>query len=264
MIPAVLSIAGSDASGGAGIQADIKTIASHKLYAETVITALTAQNTTGVAGVLPIEPAFIRAQMDSVFADIRPDAVKIGMVPTSDAAQAIADGLVAADAEHVVLDPVMVATSGATLADSPAVAGIVAHLLPLAEIVTPNIPEAQVLAGREIATREDREEAARAIQGKMRAGAWVLVKGGHASDTADDLLLTEHGRCVWLPHKLIDTPNTHGTGCTLSSAIACGLAAGFDVQASVSKAKQYVTGALECDLGMGRGAGPIDHMWQYR
>lgn len=264
MIPAVLSIAGSDSSGGAGIQADIKTIASHKLYAETVITALTAQNTLGVQGVLPVEAAFIGAQMDSVFADIRPDAVKIGMVPTPEAAEAIAVGLEKAQAAHVVLDPVMVATSGATLADSPAVEAIVAHLLPLAEIVTPNIPEAEVLAGASIATREDRETAARAIQDKMQAGKWVLIKGGHAADTADDLLLTEHGRCVWLHHKLIDTPNTHGTGCTLSSAIACGLASGFDVQASVSKAKQYVTGALECDPGMGRGCGPLDHMWEYR
>lgn len=264
MIPAVLSIAGSDSSGGAGIQADIKTIASRKLYAETVITALTAQNTTGVQGVLPVDPAFIRAQMESVFADIRPDAVKIGMVPTAEAAAAIAEGLVEEGAAHVVLDPVMVATSGATLADSPAVAGIVAHLLPLAEIVTPNIPEAEVLAGFPIATADDREAAARSIQEKMRAGKWVLIKGGHGADAADDLLLTEHGRCVWLRHKLIDTPNTHGTGCTLSSAIACGLASGFDVQASVSKAKQYVTGALECDPGMGRGCGPLDHMWEYR
>lgn len=258
---AVLSIAGSDSSGGAGIQADIKTIAAHKLYAETVITALTAQNTTGVYGVVEIDPAFVAQQIDVVFDDIRPRAVKIGMVSSAAIIEAIADRLVANAAENIVLDPVMVATSGARLIDDGAVAALMDKLLPLADIVTPNIPEAEVLCGRAISTEDDMEAAAKQLVGKT-SGA-VLVKGGHGTERADDVLVTEHGRVVWLRHKRIETENTHGTGCTLSSAIACGLAQDFDMQASVSKAKNYVTGALQYGLSLGRGNGPLNHMWDY-
>lgn len=256
---AVLSIAGSDSSGGAGIQADIKTIAAHRLYAETVITALTAQNTTGVYGVVEIDPAFVAQQIDVVFDDIRPDAVKIGMVSSAAIVEAIADGLAANKAKNIVLDPVMVATSGARLIDGGAASALMEKLLPLADIVTPNIPEAEVLCGRSISSEEDMEAAAKELAEKT-SGA-VLVKGGHGAARADDVLVTEHGRVVWLRHKLIETENTHGTGCTLSSAIACGLAQGFDMQASVQKAKHYVTGALQYGLNLGHGNGPLNHMW---
>ncbi|ACU94631.1 phosphomethylpyrimidine kinase [Cryptobacterium curtum DSM 15641] len=264
MIPAVLSIAGSDSSGGAGIQADIKTITAQRLYAETVITALTAQNTLGVTAVQNATPEFVLQQIDTVFDDIRPDAVKIGMVSSAEIAHAIASGLTRVKASNIVLDPVMVATSGAALLADDAVQVLIDELLPLADIVTPNIPEAQVLSGIEITSAADMLAAAQAIQRKMNQGKWVLVKGGHLDDGANDLLLTEHGREVWLHHRRIDTPNTHGTGCTLSSAIACGLAQGFDMQAAVSKAKQYLSGALENNPNMGKGTGPLDHMWEYR
>ncbi len=264
MIPAVLSIAGSDSSGGAGIQADIKTITAQRLYAETVITALTAQNTLGVTAVQNATPEFVLQQIDTVFDDIRPDAVKIGMVSSAEIAHAIASGLTRVKASNIVLDPVMVATSGAALLADDAVQVLIDELLPLADIVTPNIPEAQVLSGIEITSAADMLVAAQAIQRKMNQGKWVLVKGGHLDDGANDLLLTEHGREVWLHHRRIDTPNTHGTGCTLSSAIACGLAQGFDMQAAVSKAKQYLSGALENNPNMGKGTGPLDHMWEYR
>lgn len=258
---AVLSIAGSDSSGGAGIQADIKTIAAHKLFAETVITALTAQNTKGVFGVLEIDPAFVTQQIDVVFDDIRPDAVKIGMVSSSGIIKAIAERLTANNAKNIVVDPVMVATSGARLIDDDALEALKQKLIPLADIVTPNIPEAEVLCGHAIANDEDMEAAAKEIAA-MTKGA-VLVKGGHGNKRADDVLVTEHGRIVWLRHKRIETDNTHGTGCTLSSAIACGLAQDFEMQAAVSKAKGYVTGALQNGLDLGQGSGPLNHMWDY-
>jgi hydroxymethylpyrimidine/phosphomethylpyrimidine kinase len=261
-IPAVLSIAGSDSSGGAGIQADIKTITAHQLFAETAITALTDQNTTGVYGVVETEPAFVSAQIETVFDDIRPDAVKIGMVGSPDVVDAIADSLTKVKARNIVLDPVMVATSGSVLMADAAVDELTSRLLPLADIVTPNIPEAEVLAQVDISNDSTMAYAARTIQEKMGAG-WVLVKGGHLFDSADDLLLTEHGREVWLRQKRIDTPNTHGTGCTLSSAIACGLAQGYEMQASVAKAKAYLVGALEHDHQMGKSNGPLNHMWEY-
>lgn len=258
---AVLSIAGSDSSGGAGIQADIKTIAAHKLYAETAITALTAQNTMGVLGIVEVEPAFVAQQIDAVFGDIRPDAVKVGMVPSAAIIEAVAVRLASHQAENIVVDPVMVATSGARLIDDDAVQALKDTLIPLADIITPNIPEAEVLCGRRIASEEEMERAAKELA-ELTSGA-VLVKGGHGSQRADDVLVTEHGRVVWLRHKLIPTPNTHGTGCTLSSAIACGLAQDFDVQASVSKAKAYVTGALQYGLDLGQGNGPLNHMWDF-
>lgn len=264
-IPAVLSIAGSDSSGGAGIQADIKTIAAHRLFAETAITALTAQNTLGVQGVIETPAEFVAAQIESVFADIVPAAVKIGMIGSPETARTVARVLREVGARNIVLDPVMVATSGSKLMADETVQVLVEELLPLADIVTPNIPEAEVLSGRAIRSHEDLPAAARAIKARMRAeGAWVLVKGGHFEDCADDLLLTEHGREVWLEQRRIATPNTHGTGCTLSSAIACNLADGSEMQAAVSRAKRYLTGALERDPMMGKGSGPLDHMWDFR
>lgn len=256
----VLSIAGSDSSGGAGIQADIKTITAHGLYAETAITAVTAQNTTGVSGIVQMEPAFTVRQIRACFDDIRPDAVKIGMVGTAEMVRAIAGELRRVNAANIVVDPVLVATSGAALADNEVARALIEHLFPIADLVTPNLPEAAVLSGRAVETRADREEAAAAIKAKTKGA--VLVKGGHAEGAADDLLLTESRHPVWLEHARIRTTAGHGTGCTLSSAIACGLACGYDQQAAVSRAKVYVSGALENAPGLGHGVGPLNHMWQ--
>ena len=258
---AVLSIAGSDSSGGAGIQADIKTIAAHKLFAETAVTAITAQNTLGVAGVREVEPAFVAAQIDAVFDDIRPDAVKIGMVSSAAIIEAVAERLAAYGARNVVVDPVMVATSGARLIDEDAVAALRARLLPLADVVTPNIPEAEVLCGFPIADEAAMERAARQLLGMC--GRAALVKGGHGANDANDVLALPNGTVRWFRSPAIDTGNTHGTGCTLSSAIACGLAAGKDIPAAVADAKAYVTGALAAGLDLGRGSGPLDHMWAW-
>ena len=258
---AVLSIAGSDSSGGAGIQADIKTIAAHRLFAETAITALTAQNTLGVTGVLDVDPAFVAKQIDAVFEDIRPAAVKVGMVSSAAIIEAVADALERHAAANIVVDPVMVATSGARLIGDDAIEALKARLLPLADVVTPNMPEAEVLCGFPVNDDASMERAANELSERVQGA--VLVKGGHSAARADDVLVTEHGRVVWLRHKRIETENTHGTGCTLSSAIACGLAQDFDMQASVSKAKNYVTGALQYGLSLGRGNGPLNHMWDY-
>lgn len=259
---AVLSIAGSDSSGGAGIQADIKTIAAHRLFAETAVTALTAQNTTGVTGVLEADPSFVAAQIDAVFEDIPPAAVKIGMVSSAAIIEAIADRLDAHSARNVVVDPVMVATSGARLIGEGAERALVACLLPRAAVATPNMPEAAALAGFPVDDEASMERAGRAI---VAMGARsVLVKGGHRDDTADDVLVTSSGEATWLRGPRIGTPNTHGTGCTLSSAIACGLAQGLPVEEAVRAAKRYVTGALSAGLDLGRGSGPLDHMWEYR
>lgn len=268
----VLTIAGSDSSGGAGVQADIKTIAAHRLFAQSAITALTAQNTTGVYGVEDVPPSFVRQQIDVVFDDIRPDAVKIGMVSSPAIVDAIADGLIENDAENIVVDPVMVATSGSALIADAAVDRLVERLFPLAAVVTPNLDEAQVLCGFVIAAPEDAERAADAIAAKCAnaqglISTAVLVKGGHglgSPDAADDLLRLPDGEKIWLRGRRIDTQNTHGTGCTLSSAIACGLAEGLPVAQAVERAKGYVASALAVDLQLGRGCGPLDHMWAYR
>ena len=264
----VLTIAGSDSSGGAGVQADIKTIEAHGLFATSAITALTAQNTLGVSGVVDVDPSFVIAQIDAVFEDIRPDAVKIGMVSSPDIVRAIAEALGRHGARHVVVDPVMVATSGSALIADGAVRALVDSLFPLAEVVTPNIPEAKVLAGAEITEEADVEPAARSIARLVSGGQSpaVLVKGGHgvtAVGSADDGLLLRDGSFTWLRGDRIETQNTHGTGCTLSSAIACGLACGLDVRDAVVRAKAYVRGALERGLDLGRGSGPLDHMWRY-
>lgn len=256
----VLSIAGSDSGGGAGIQADIKTITVHGMFAMTAVTALTAQNTTGVYDVMDAGPDFVRKQIQCVFDDIRPDAVKIGMVSNSDIISAIGDELVKYKAENVVVDPVMVATSGGCLMKDGAATAMEEILFPLASVITPNIPEAEVLADMKIESREDMLLAAE----KLAAGRdfAVLVKGGHMEDHADDLLWVSGKEPVWLRSPHIDNPNTHGTGCTLSSAIACGLADGLSVEDSVRRAKEFITGAIADGLNLGRGGGPLNHMYR--
>lgn len=261
MIYKVLTIAGSDCSGGAGIQADLKTMAAHKVYGMSAITALTAQNTTGVFGVLEASPEFVAQQIDCVFDDIRPDAVKIGMVSSAAIISTIAARLKAFGAHNVVVDPVMVATSGSRLLDEDATAALRGELLPLGTVITPNIPEAEALCGFAIVDHGDMERAARRLASGL--GGAVLIKGGHLTNCADDLLLSE-GRLVWLNSPRLDNPNTHGTGCTLSSAIACNLAMGRGVEESVRRAKAYVTGALRAGLNLGRGPGPLDHAWAVR
>lgn len=252
----VLTIAGSDCSGGAGIQADIKTITAHKMYAMSAITALTAQNTTGVSAILEATPEFVAQQLDAIFTDIRPDAVKIGMVSNSEIIETIAGKLQEYKAENIVVDPVMVATSGSNLLKNSAAKALIEILMPIARVITPNIPEAEVLSGIKISSRDDMLAAAEII-GKGISGA-VLVKGGHFISDATDLLFKD-GEHKWFAAKRIDNPNTHGTGCTLSSAIACALAAGLGLEESIYSAKRYLSGALSTFLDLGKGSGPLDH-----
>ena len=252
----VLTIAGSDSGGGAGIQADIKTMTMNGVFAASAITALTAQNTTGVQGIYEVTPDFLGRQIDSVFSDLRPEAVKIGMVASSGLIRVIGEKLRQFQPKWVVVDPVMVATSGARLIEEEAVETLCRELFPLADLLTPNVPEAEVLWGRAIKTKEDMEAAAREI-GKRFACA-VLLKGGHAVNDANDLLY-EAGNLRWFFGKRIPNPNTHGTGCTLSSAIAANLAKGFSMEESVERAKAYISGALAAMLDLGAGAGPMAH-----
>ncbi|MDD6503205.1 MAG: bifunctional hydroxymethylpyrimidine kinase/phosphomethylpyrimidine kinase [Oscillospiraceae bacterium] len=251
-----LTIAGSDSSGGAGIQADIKTMTVNGVYAMSAITALTAQNTTGVQGIFEVTPDFLAQQIDSVFTDIRPDAVKIGMVSSVGLIEVIADKLTAYGAQNIVVDPVMVATSGAKLISDDAIDALKARLLPLATVLTPNIPEAEVLSGMAIHTAEDMVTAARAISETYHCA--VLCKGGHQLNDANDLLYRDGGY-RWFNGKRIDNPNTHGTGCTLSSAIASNLAKGLDLDTAVERAKAYISGALAAMLDLGSGSGPMNH-----
>lgn len=251
-----LSIAGSDSSGGAGIQADLKTMTLNGVFAMTAVTALTAQNTTGVRGILESTPEFLAQQIDAVFEDIRPDAVKIGMVSSPALAAVIAERLTFHRARNIVVDPVMVATSGSVLAGDEAVRAIREKLIPLATVITPNIPEAEILSGQRITSEADMESAARAIGESARCA--VLCKGGHQINDANDLLYAD-GKLTWFHGKRIANPNTHGTGCTLSSAIAANLAKGFDLETSVRRAKAYISGALGAMLDLGQGSGPINH-----
>ena len=253
-----LTIAGSDSSGGAGIQADLKTMTANGVYAMSAITALTAQNTTGVTDILESTPRFLSEQLDAIFTDIFPDAVKIGMVSSAELIAVIAAKLKEYKAENIVVDPVMVATSGAKLLRSDAVEALCRELLPLAAVLTPNIPEAEILSGMAITDAAGMEAAARLISEKY--GCAVLCKGGHKVNDADDLLWRE-GAGKWFHGKRIDNPNTHGTGCTLSSAIASNLAKGYDLDASVERAQAYISGALAAMLDLGHGSGPMNHMF---
>ena len=253
-----LTIAGSDSSGGAGIQADIKTMTANGVFAMSAITALTAQNTTGVTDIFETTPHFLAEQLDAVFTDIYPDAVKIGMVSSAELIGTIADKLQEYSASHIVVDPVMVATSGSKLLRDDAVDALTARLLPMAEELTPNIPEAEILSGMSIKNAADMEKAAQTISEKY--GCAVLCKGGHQINDADDLLWRS-GAGKWFRGRRIDNPNTHGTGCTLSSAIASNLAKGYDLDTSVERAKAYISGALAAMLDLGHGSGPMDHMF---
>lgn len=252
-----LTIAGSDSSGGAGIQADIKTMTANSVYAMSAVTALTAQNTTGVTGIMEVTEDFLAEQLDCIFTDIYPDAVKTGMVSSSGLINVICDKLVGYDAKNIVVDPVMVATSGAKLINDDAISTLKNKLLPLATVITPNIPEAKELSGMEIASEDDMVKAAEAICD--RYGCSVLLKGGHSLNDANDLLWQKGMEPVWFYGKRIDNPNTHGTGCTLSSAIASNLAKGYDLTSSVRYAKNYISGALAAMLDLGKGSGPMNH-----
>ncbi len=251
-----LSIAGSDCSGGAGIQADLKTMTMNGVYAMCAITALTAQNTTGVTGIMETTPEFLEKQINAVFDDIRPDAVKIGMVSSSDLIKVIAKRLRFYDAQNIVVDPVMVATSGSELMKSDSVETLINELLPLATVVTPNIPEAEILSSIKINSEDDMLKAAKIIHDTY--GCAVLVKGGHSINDANDMLYKD-GEAHWFYGKRIDNPNTHGTGCTLSSAIAANLAKGYGLEQAVEKAKEYISGALSAMLDLGKGSGPMNH-----
>ncbi len=255
-----LTIAGSDSSGGAGIQADLKTMTANGVYGMSAITALTAQNTTGVIGIMDVTPEFLEKQIDAIFTDIFPDAIKTGMVSSSELIHVIADKLKQYNASNIVVDPVMVATSGAKLISDDAIETLKERLLPLATVITPNIPEAEVLSDMKIESEEDMEKAAKLIFEKF--GCAVLCKGGHQVNDANDLLYSADGP-VWFKGKRIDNPNTHGTGCTLSSAIASNLAKGESLENSVKNAKDYISGALAAMLDLGKGSGPLAHNYKF-
>ena len=251
-----LTIAGSDSSGGAGIQADLKTMTVHGVYGMSVITAMTAQNTTGVRAIQESTPEFLRQQLDAVFEDIYPHAVKIGMVSSGELIRVISDRLRHFGAKNVVVDPVMVATSGSSLMKNDAIRILTGELFPLATLVTPNIPEAQVLSGVTIKTGDDMIRAAKIIGDTCRCA--VLLKGGHSVGDANDLLYAQ-GEFRWFEGRRIENPNTHGTGCTLSSAIASNLALGYPLEEAVEKAKAYLSAALSAMLNLGQGPGPLNH-----
>ena len=257
----VLTIAGSDSCGGAGIQADIKTMTTNGVYAMSAVTALTAQNTTGVLGVYESAPQFLKMQLDAVFQDIFPDAVKVGMVSSSHLIKVIADTLKQYHARNIVVDPVMVSTSGAQLLESDALSALATELFPLARLVTPNIPEAEILSGIPVKSAEDMRSAAKLIGDKV--GCSVLVKGGHRIEDANDVLYAD-GKFYFFEGVRVDNPNTHGTGCTLSSAIASNLAKGYDLANSIRRAKEYITGALRANLDLGEGSGPLNHMFDVK
>lgn len=276
-LPPVLSIAGSDSSGGAGIQADLKTMLANGVFGMTAIAALTAQNTTGVRMVTNTPPDMLAAQIDAVFEDIPPLAVKIGMVSSVELIDVIADRLTFHKATNVVLDPVMVATSGAKLIEDDAIAALTSQLFPLATVITPNMPETQALCdlavtqgaqpinydnGESISTPADMTVAGHLLADHFDCAA--LVKGGHGTQDASDVLVEPNGRVTWFTDHRVDNPNTHGTGCTLSSAIASHLALGEDLPTAVDHAKLYLTGALEAQLDLGHGSGPMDHAWRWR
>lgn len=251
-----MTVAGSDCSGGAGIQADLKTMTMNGVYAMSAITALTAQNTTGVRSISEVTPEFLSDQLDMIFEDIVPDAVKIGMVASGALISVIAEKLIKYGAKNIVVDPVMVSTSGSALIKTEATAILAEKLLPISSLATPNIPEAEILSGMSISNENDMENAAKKIGETY--GCSVLVKGGHNINDANDLLWA-NGKFTWFEGKRIDNPNTHGTGCTLSSAIAANLAKGFPMEESVRRAKEYISAALSAMLDLGSGSGPMNH-----
>lgn len=254
-----LTIAGSDSSGGAGIQADLKTMTALGVYGMSAITALTAQNTTGVQSIFEVTPKFLEDELDSIFTDIFPDSVKIGMVSNADLIRVISKKLREYNAKNIVVDPVMVSTSGSKLMADGAKDALLSELFKVADIITPNIPEAEALTGQSIKSKDDMVEAAKKI-GEFFEG-YILLKGGHSADDSDDLLY-KNSEKIWIKGERIENPNTHGTGCTLSSAIASYLAMGHDVPESVHLAKEFITGAISAKLDLGKGRGPLNHMWK--
>lgn len=259
MKPTALTIAGSDCSGGAGVQADIKTFTAHKTYGMSVITALTAQNTMGVTSILDIPEEMIQSQLEAVFTDIFPNAVKVGMVSVEKTIRCIAEALQKYKPEFVVVDPVMISTSGCRLLSETAIAALKETLLPLATLITPNRPEAEVLCGFPIRSEEDVMKACHAISCLTEAA--ILIKGGHSEKDANDYLYM-NGEIICFSGERIETDNTHGTGCTLSSAITANLAKGYNLETSISLAKRYITGALKRDLKLGKGNGPLNHFYR--
>ena len=261
----VLTIAGSDSGGGAGIQADLKTISAIGCYGMSVITALTAQNTRGVTGIHAVPPAFAAEQMSAVFTDIGADAVKIGMLYSAELIEVVATRLQTYEAKNIVLDPVMVAQSGYKLLKDDAIEAIKKHLMPLADVVTPNIPEAEVLLNRKIQSIEDMHQGARALA--EYGSRSILIKGGHLTenDSTDLLYLPGEDRCVMLKGERVETRNNHGTGCTLSSAIASYLARGHDIETALKKAKSYITQAIKAgaEYAIGQGHGPVHHLFEF-
>lgn len=253
-----LTIAGSDSSGGAGIQADLKTFAAHGVYGMSAITSVTSQNTQGVFGVFDIPTETVASQLDAVFTDIYPDSVKIGMVSSAEIIETIAKKLKQYNAKNIVLDTVMVSTSGHALLQPDAIDALTSFLFPIADVITPNLHEAQILCGFDIRSENDMVKAAQMIFDKY--GVCVLLKGGHLANTSNDLLFD--GTVTWFEGDRIDNPNTHGTGCTLSSAIAANIAMGCDMKTSVKNAKNYITGALLDMLDLGKGSGPLNHMYK--
>ncbi len=258
MMKKILTIAGSDCSGGAGIQADIKTIVAHKMYAMSAITALTAQNTTGVYDVLNVPREFLNKEIHCIMKDIFPDAIKIGMVSSKEIIQEIVERLLEYKAKNIVVDPVMISTSGSRLLSEDAMEALITKLLPIADVITPNIPEAECICGFKILSKENMIKAAEKISKGYKGK--VLIKGGHLENCADDLLY-KNGKITWYHEEKIDNSNTHGTGCTLSSSIACNLAAGYGIDESILRAKKYITGALRDNLNLGKGNGPLNHCW---
>ncbi len=256
----VLTIAGSDSIGGAGIQADIKSITCNGCYAMTAITAMTAQNTLGVKSIQESSPEFLEDQIDAIFADIVPDAVKIGMVSNRKLIEIISRKLKEYGAKNIVLDPVMVATSGAKLISEDAIETLKENLIPLATLITPNIPESEILSGMKIETEEQMVYAAKHISEKFKTA--VLVKGGHSINDANDVLYTD-GKFLWFPQERIENSNTHGTGCTLSSAIASHLAKGEPIECAINSAKKYLTECLKAGLDLGKGSGPLMHNYKF-
>ena len=253
----VLTIAGSDCSGGAGIQADIKTIIMHKMYAMSAITSMTAQNTMGVFSVVESSPEFLSAQLDAIFTDIFPDSIKIGMVPNENIINVILEKIKKYNAKNIVVDPVMVSTSGFKLISDNAIDYIKDYLLPIAKIITPNIYEAEIMCGFSIKNENDMINASKKISNKFDGA--ILIKGGHLKDSSDDLLY-QNGKTTWFRSKKVNNPNTHGTGCTLSSSIACNLADNYSIEESVNRSKIYITNCLKSMLNIGKGSGPINHL----
>lgn len=253
----VLTIAGSDPSGGAGIQADLKTMMSYKVYGMSVLTLLTAQNTKGVRSVFPLPPEFVGSQLDTIFTDIPPDAVKIGLLGNARIAEIVAEKLALYRPTHIVLDPVAASTSGTAFLDEELEEIMKKKLFPMAELVTPNIPEAKHYLHTSIGDNKDRADLGRCLCEEWKCA--ILIKGGHTETGSADDLLCSQTQEVWFPGKRIMAQNTHGTGCTLSTAIACGLAKGSSLEESIQNAKDYLAELLRLDIPLGHGNGPLHH-----